>query len=54
VGAVGLVMEKYPLAYRVVGGEKEYGHLVHFPELADDWYLSGHNLFFGNEVEVIS
>ena len=54
VGAVGLVMEEYPLAYQVVGGEKVYGHLVRFEELSQDPFLSGHNLFFNSEVEIIS
>jgi len=54
VGAVGLVMEEYPLAYKVVDGEREYGHLVRFEELANDPILSGHNLFFNDEVEVLS
>lgn len=53
-GAVGLVTEKYPFAYKVVDGEREYAHLVHFEELQDDHTLQNSNLFFSDEVEVLS
>jgi len=53
-GAVGLVTEEYPLAYKVVDGEREYAHLVYFEELQDNHILRHSNLFFNNEVEVIS
>ena len=53
-GAVGLVTEEYPLAYKVVDGEREYAHLVHFEELQDDHTLRHSNVFFNDEVEVLS
>ena len=54
IGAVGLVTEEYPLAYKVVDGEREYAHLVHFEELQDDHTLRHSNVFFNDEVEVLS
>ena len=53
-GAVGLALKEYPLAYKLVDGEKEYPYLVHFEELQDNHTLRHSNLFFNNEVEVIS
>ena len=53
-GALGLVTEEYQLAHKLVDGKKEYAHLVHFEELAGSPVLSACNLFFNNEVDVIS